>query len=145
MAGIGKSYGLKRSDSAVSEIYGELMLMFITVAVFMILATSINSMMSQQDSRIISTSFSTNDTSISIKHEGGDGIGYRDVSVIVDSVPYNSTAQKFFMDDSNSNNIWDIGESIKINDIDVHGSKNVLLYDLISGSTIAHYGMEDTI
>ena len=93
------------NNEAVSEIIGELLVLFITVAIFGLLITAVNGLTSHQQTAIVTIAAANNSSTITLTHMGGDTIDYQRIGVVVNgnTVPYTRT-------DANGNSRWDLGE-----------------------------------
>jgi len=125
---------LTDKDDAVSEIIGELMVLFITVAIFGLLIAAVNGMLSRPHTDVVSIGAANNTTTITLTHMGGDSVDYLAISVIVNanSVPYAKT-------DLNGNGLWDLGEVLAVPNPPPGQGLDVIVYDSGSHSVLGDF------
>jgi FlaG/FlaF family flagellin (archaellin) len=122
------------NEKAVSEIVGELLVLFITVAIFGLLITVVNGMINRPHTEIVSIGAANNSTTVTLTHMGGDNVDYGSISVIV-----NSNAAAFARSDDNGNGLWDLGESLYVANPPAGQSLDVLVYDSASFATLGDF------
>jgi FlaG/FlaF family flagellin (archaellin) len=125
---------LKGNDEAVSEIIGELLVLFITVAIFGLLIVVVNGMINRPHTEIVSIGAANNTTTVTLTHMGGDYIDYRYISVIV-----NSNSVAYARSDDNGNGFWDLGENLFVANPPAGQSLDVLVYDSASSATLGDF------
>lgn len=124
--------GLYPSEEGVSEVVGELMLLFITVTLFAILTLTVYALMSRPPGQpILDVSASVNNENLIIQHMGGDSVPYGDLSLIIDGREYGASGS-----DANGNGAWDAGEAITVSLPAQAGRMNVAIYDKATGSLL---------
>jgi FlaG/FlaF family flagellin (archaellin) len=125
---------LKGNEEAVSEIIGELMVLFITVAIFGLLITVVNGMVNRPHTDIVTIAAANNTSAVSLTHMGGDSVGYQYISVIVNtnSVPYARS-------DTNGNGLWDLGEVLYAVNPPASQNLSVMVYDSASYATLGDF------
>jgi archaeal type IV pilus assembly protein PilA len=125
---------LKDNNEAVSEIIGELLVLFITVAIFGLLIVVVNGMINRPPTDIVSIGAANNTTTVMLTHMGGDNIDYRYISVIV-----NSNAVPYARSDDNGNELWDIGEILFVTNPPASQSLSILVYDSASSAILGDF------
>jgi flagellin-like protein len=109
---------IRKSNEAVSEIVGTVLLLGMTVSLFSMLSFTVLSYPfnpSPPSVNLVGYMGGTNATGgncVIIEHYGGDSLGITTTKVIVNngtSVDVNITK---FLNDSNSNALWDLGERL---------------------------------
>lgn len=121
---------LKRSENAVSDIVGEMMILLITVLIFALLVMAVNSIMARDSNPIIKTIVEvTGPDSISIQHSGGDHVSKKGIIVIVNTTAY-------YVPDNST--VWHVGEKINLTVSGTEQPLTVMVYDYISGTMISN-------
>jgi FlaG/FlaF family flagellin (archaellin) len=130
--------GLKGNDEAVSEIIGEMMVLFITVAIFGLLIAVVNGMINRPHTDIVSIGAANNTTTVMLTHLGGDNVNYDFISVIVNGnvAPYSVAAG-----DVNANGLWDLGEALSVANPLPGQGLDVIVYDSRSHSVLGNFVM----
>ncbi|MCD1296061.1 hypothetical protein CUJ83_13740 [Methanocella sp. CWC-04] len=126
------------SESAVSELVGELLILLITVAIFTILIAATYSFFSRPQSHIVSTSVEINDTSVIVMHSGGDSVPLGDIDVMINGAAYNLSRPGSFVSHNDGNVLWDIGEAM-VFPFDTGQNLSVFVYDRASRSSLGHF------
>ncbi len=120
-------------EDAVSEVVGELMLLFITVTLFAILTVTAYALLSRPPAQpILDISASLDGNSLTIQHLGGDSVPYGDLSIIAGGREYGISGG-----DANGNGAWDAGESITV--AIPPGTASVAIYDKATGSLLEKF------
>lgn len=120
-------------EDGVSEVVGELMLLFITVTIFAILTLTVYALMSRPPGQpILDVSASLDGNSLTIQHLGGDSVPYGDLSLIIDGREYGAGGG-----DANGNGAWDAGEAISVSL--PPGTASVAIYDKATGSLLEKF------
>lgn len=127
---------LTDKDDAVSEIIGELMVLFITVAIFGLLIAAVNGMLSRPHTDIVTIGAANNTTTIMLTHMGGDSVDYRYISVIV-----NGNNVSYTKGDTNGNGQWDLGEILYAANPPANQNLNVMVYDSASSATLGEFSL----
>jgi archaeal type IV pilus assembly protein PilA len=122
------------NEKAVSEIVGELLVLFITVAIFGLLITVVNGMINRPHTDIVSIGAANNTTTVTLTHMGGDNVDYRYISVIV-----NGHAAAYARSDDNGNGLWDLGETLLAANPPAGQGLDVLVYDSASSATLGDF------
>jgi archaeal type IV pilus assembly protein PilA len=125
---------LTDKDDAVSEIIGELMVLFITVAIFGLVVVAVNGMLSRSHTDIVSIGAANNSTTITLTHMGGDSIDYQYISAIV-----NGNNVSYTKGDSNGNGLWDLGEALAVPNPPPGQGLDVIVYDSGSHSVLGDF------
>jgi FlaG/FlaF family flagellin (archaellin) len=128
--------GLKSNNEAVSEIIGELLVLFITIAIFGLLIVVVNGMINRPHTDIVSIGAASNTTTIRLTHLGGDSVDYRYISVIV-----NSNDMPYARADGNGNGLWDLGEVLSLASPPPGQGLDVIVYDSGTNSVLGDYIM----
>ncbi len=116
----------EKSEEAVSEIVGELMMLVITVMIFVILVATVNSMITKQRTEIVHMSaLAMNDTTMGIQHMGGDTIAYSQLAVVING----NLISAIPADKPPANGLWDLGETLYVYGVDTRHSLSVTVYD----------------
>jgi archaeal type IV pilus assembly protein PilA len=115
------------NDEAVSAIIGELLVLFITVAIFGLLVAAVGGLISRTHPDIVTVGAANNTTTIVLTHMGGDDVDYRYISVIV-----NGNVVSYARADGNGNGQWDLGETLSVANPPPGQGLDVMVYD--SGS-----------
>jgi flagellin-like protein len=133
---------IRKSNEAVSEVVGTVLLLGMTVSLFSLLSFTVLSYPfnpSPPSVNLIGYMGGTNDaTDVIIEHYGGDSLGITTSKVIVNingtSTDVNITK---FLNDSNNNALWDLGEMLVYPVGDVAGKQvEVTVVDTKSNSVI---------
>jgi FlaG/FlaF family flagellin (archaellin) len=121
-------------NEAVSEIVGELLVLFITVAVFGLLVTAVHGLISHPQTSIVTISAANNSSTVLLTHMGGDSIDYSRISVIVNAnnVPYTRS-------DVNGNGLWELGEVLYAGNPPAGQGLDVLVYDSAAHVTLGDF------
>lgn len=127
---------LKRlNDDAVSEIIGEIMMLAITVMIFAILIAAVSTVVSKPRTEIVHMeALALNDTTLTIRHSGGDIIAYGQIAVVIDGVVKPAMAS-----DTNANGRWDLGENLIVYGVDTTKSLSVLVYDSVTNNMLGDF------
>jgi archaeal type IV pilus assembly protein PilA len=125
---------LKGNDNAVSEIVGELLVLFITVAVFGLLITVVNGMINHPRTDIVTIAVAKNTSTISLTHMGGDSVDYQFISVIV-----NTNSVLYARPDANGNGLWDLGEVLYADNPPASQYPSVMVYDSASHAALGDF------
>jgi FlaG/FlaF family flagellin (archaellin) len=126
--------GLKGNDNAVSEIIGELMVLFITVAIFGLLIAVVNGMINRPHTDIVSIGAANNSSTVLLTHMGGDSIDFEYIGVIV-----NGNQITYARADDNGNGRWDLGEALAVANPPPGQGLNVMVYDFASHSVLGDF------
>jgi FlaG/FlaF family flagellin (archaellin) len=126
--------GLKGNDNAVSEIIGELMVLFITVAIFGLLIVVVNGMINRPHTDIVSIGAANNSSTVLLTHMGGDSIDFGHIGVIV-----NGNQITYARADGNGNGRWDLGEALAVANPPTGQGLDVMVYDFASQSVLGDF------
>lgn len=129
---------LKRQDDAVSEIIGEILMLAITVMIFAILIATVSAMISRPPTEIVRMDVQAlSDTTLTIRHMGGDTVPYTQLAVVVDGNVISATAS-----DTNANSRWDLGENLLVSGVNTSHSLRVLVYDSMTNNVLGDFTID---
>lgn len=127
------------SEEGVSEIIGEMLLLAITVVIIGAVSLVIYSQISMTASTPIVTmdASTTNGSSITLQHGGGDTVSFSQLAFVVGSTRPTTLSPSVLVGDNNHNSVWDPGETIAI--AIPPGVDNLAVYDNKSNSVMDEF------
>ncbi len=125
---------LTDNDGGVSEIIGELMVLFITVAVFGLLIAVVNGMIGRPHTDLVTIDAANNTSTVRLTHMGGDNVDFGHISVIV-----NGFSVAYTRGDGNGNGLWDPGEALYVANPPAGQDLSVMVYDSASHATLGDF------
>jgi uncharacterized repeat protein (TIGR01451 family)/flagellin-like protein len=134
---------LKHNNSAVSEVFGSILLILITVVLFVALYASFFTFNSEASIPNANLVGSIEDNNVTIFHRGGESLSLRtkisitidestDIVVLKDADPEN------FSDEAKENNKWDIGEQFfySLDENERFGPLEIIVFDVESQDVV---------
>lgn len=128
---------IRRSNEAVSEIIGTILLLSIAVSLFSLLSFVVLSYPFNPSPPSVNLVGSISGTNMTLEHYGGDSLDVTSKVIIMINGTSTNVNITEFLDDSNNNNLWDIGEKLVYPVGDVTGGQvEVTVVDAKSNSII---------
>lgn len=126
---------LGKSEEAVSEIVGELMLVAVTVMIFAMLVVSVSSMVNRPQTNLVTLDVQVlNSTAITLLHHGGDSLPFDAIGVSV-----NGKAMSFLPADANGNSQWDVGDSIDVPGLNTGLRLDIVIYNRVTNQALGSF------
>lgn len=122
------------NEEAVSELIGELMVLFITVAVFTLLIAAAGGLMGRQRTDIVAIGATNNSSTVLLTHMGGDSVAFGDIGVIV-----NGQAAPYVRADDNDNGLWDLGETLAVASPLPGQGLDLIVYDAAAHAVLGEF------
>jgi flagellin-like protein len=129
---------MKRSNKAVSEIVGTLLLLGMAISLFSVIYISILTLYPATSSPSVNLLCSFEDKNVTIEHRGGKSLGINTKLILnVDGVTDDFPVSKNLTNEAKANGLWDIGERIVyfVGDI-TNKNVSVSVVDIKSNSLI---------
>jgi FlaG/FlaF family flagellin (archaellin) len=138
MYNIRKMEKMKRSNKAVSEVVGTLLLLGMSISFFTVIYISVLTLYPTASSPSVNFICSIEDENVTLEHRGGKSLDL-DTKLILNigGVNYDSTVGKNLTNEAKVNGLWDIGERIVyyVGDI-TNKNVSVSVVDVKSNSVI---------
>ncbi|HUL62430.1 MAG TPA: type IV pilin N-terminal domain-containing protein [Methanocella sp.] len=122
------------NEDAVSELIGEMMVLFITVAVFALLIATANGLMGRPRTDIVAIGATNNSSTVLLTHMGGDSLAFGDIGVIV-----NGHATPYTRADGNDNGLWDLGEALAVASPPPGQELDLIVYDAAAHAVLGEF------